>query len=81
MRGRWGPQTNIFYIVCVVLVVIYLFYASWGLNHPDISVYDAVQAKGYETSHPEFDSLAMPTDPYEGHISVELSQGILISKF
>jgi hypothetical protein len=33
MRGPWGPQTNIFYFVCVVPVVIYLFHASWGLTH------------------------------------------------
>jgi hypothetical protein len=32
MRGPWGPQTNIFYFVCVVPVVIYPFQASWGIK-------------------------------------------------
>jgi hypothetical protein len=32
-EGPWGPQTNFFYFVRVVPVVIYLFHASWGLKH------------------------------------------------
>jgi hypothetical protein len=28
MSGPWGPQTNISYFVCVILVVIYLFHDS-----------------------------------------------------
>jgi hypothetical protein len=39
MMGLWGPQTNIFYFVCVVPDVIYPFHASWGLNHLDFSSY------------------------------------------
>ena len=39
MRGAWVPQTNIFYFVCLILVVIYLYHASWGLNHLDINSY------------------------------------------
>jgi uncharacterized membrane protein len=35
----WGPQTNILYFICIVLVVIYLFHAIWGLNHLDFSGY------------------------------------------
>jgi hypothetical protein len=42
MRGPWRPQTNIFYFVCVALVVIYLFHASWGLNHLDFSGYNKI---------------------------------------
>jgi hypothetical protein len=39
MRGPWGPQIDILDFVRVVLVVIYLFHASWGLNHLDFSGY------------------------------------------
>jgi hypothetical protein len=43
MRSPWEPQTNIFYFVCIVLVVIYLFHASWGLNHLDFSGNNKIQ--------------------------------------
>jgi hypothetical protein len=42
MWGPWGPQTDIFYFVCVVLVVIYPFHASLGLNHFDFSDYNKI---------------------------------------
>ena len=42
MSSLWGPQTNISYFVYIVLVVIYLFHASWGLNHLDFSGYNKI---------------------------------------
>jgi hypothetical protein len=41
-EGPWAPQMNIFYFVCLVLVAIYLFYASWGLSHLDFSGYNKI---------------------------------------
>jgi hypothetical protein len=37
MRGPSGPQTNICRFLCVVLVVIYLFYAIGGSNYLELS--------------------------------------------
>ena len=42
----WGPTTNIFYIIYIVPVVIYLFHANWGLTHLDCSGYT------YNTMYP-----------------------------
>jgi hypothetical protein len=42
MRDSWGTQTNIFYFVYVVLVVIDLFHASIGLSHLDFSNYNRI---------------------------------------
>jgi len=41
-RGPLGPQTNISQFVCVVLVILYLSHAIWGLNHLDSSGYNKI---------------------------------------
>jgi hypothetical protein len=68
MRGPWGPQTNISYFVCVVLVDIYLFHASWGLHQLDFSDYNMVQL---DIVHFEahFDNLAAFW-PFQGPLGV-----------
>ena len=43
MRSPWGPQTNIFYFVCTVLVVFHIFHASCGLNNLDFSGYNKIK--------------------------------------
>ena len=45
LKTHEGPvetHTNIFYFVYLVLVVIYLFHASWGLNRLDFNGYNKI---------------------------------------
>ena len=68
MGGRWGSmgscqwtQTNIYESLCIVLNVIYLFEAIWGLDHLNFT--------GYDKIHPDFASIGAflaPSQACEG---------------